>query len=280
VSAQRKPFDISNSFLEECDTPVGQLLCAGTARHAGIPANSMRVLNAYGVIVLLEGSGRFLDANRYEAQVEAGDCLLLFPDIAHSYGPSVGGHWCEWFFHFNGSAFDLWRDRGLLDPCGPVIKRASHALLSPLQEIAARPSSTLVTHLARVCDVLRVLGAVRGDRAPTKGRSWLEHAQHILSTDVNEEKPLDKVARELGMSGSTFRSRFVAESGQTPGRFRSLARVHAAQKLLERPELSTKAIASTLGWSDEFAFAKNFKALCGQTPREFRHARKEGSPDP
>ncbi|WP_170065507.1 helix-turn-helix domain-containing protein [Abditibacterium utsteinense] len=261
-----------NSFLEECDSPVGQLLCAGTARHAGIPSSAMRVLNVYGVIVLLEGSGRFLDANRYEVQVEAGDCLLLFPDIAHSYGPPTGGHWCEWFFHFNGSAFDLWRDKGLLNARAPVIKGGGHVLLSPLREIAARPSSTSAGHLSRVCGLLSVLGMVRGDTSPTNALSWLEHAQHILLTEINEEKSLDMVAHELGMSCSAFRARFVAESGQTPGRFRALARLHAAQKLLERPELSTKAIASSLGWSDEFAFSKNFKALCGQTPREFRRA--------
>lgn len=256
---------------------MGQLLCAGTARHSGIPANAMRVLNAYAVIVLLEGNGQFLDANRYETQVEAGDCLLLFPDIAHSYGPPAGGHWREWFFHFHGPAFDLWRDRGLLDPGAPVIKAASRALLLPLQEIAARSSSTPAAHLARVCGVLGILGTVRGAASPTGARSWLEHAQHILSTDINEEKRLETVARALGMSSSAFRARFLAESGQTPGRFRALARVRAAQNLLERPELSTKSIASSLGWSDEFSFSKNFKALCGQTPREFRHARKAGS---
>jgi AraC-like DNA-binding protein len=277
VSAQRKPFEISNSFLEDCDTPVGHLLCAGTARHAGIPVSAMRVLNAYGVIVLLEGGGRFLDANRYEAHIEAGDCILLFPDIAHSYGPPAGGHWSEWFFHFKSPAFDLWRGTGLLDPFAPVLKGASSALLLPLREIAARPSLSPATHLGRVCDVLRILGAVRSNTAPTKERSWLEHAQHILSTEVNEDKSLEKVARKLGMSCSTFRARFLAESGQTPGHFRALARVQTAQQLLERPELSTKAIASSLGWSDEFAFSKNFKRLCGQTPHEFRRALKEST---
>ena len=270
MSDQQESFGVLNYFLEECDSPVGRLLCGGTACHAGIPARAMRVLNAYAIVVLVEGNGRFLDANNYSAPVEAGDCLLLFPDVAHAYGPLSGGHWSEWFLHFNGPAFDLWRDKGLLEPHAPVIKGGGPVMLAALQEIAARHSSTPAQHLARVCDVLGVLGRMHGVAAAPIGRSWLEYARHILAEDINEKKSLDVVAHKLGMSCSAFRARFFEESGETPGRFRALCRVRAAQKLLQRPELSAKTIAASLGWSDEFAFAKNFKALCGHTPREFR----------
>ena len=274
MADQQKPFKVLNYFLEECDSPVGRLLCGGTACHAGISARAMRVLNAYAIVVLVEGSGRFLDANNYSAPVEAGDCLLLFPDVAHSYGPSPGGHWAEWFLHFDGAAFDLWRQKGLLEPHAPVIKGGARVMLSALQEIAARHSSTPAQHLARVCDVLGVLGRMHGVASAPTERSWLEYARHILEGDINEKKPMEAVAHKLGMSCSAFRARFFEESGETPGRFRALCRVRAAQRLLERPELSAKTIAASLGWSDEFAFAKNFKALSGQTPREFRRAHK------
>ena len=274
MEEQQKPFEVLNYFLEECDSPVGRLLCGGTACHAGIPARAMRVLNAYAIIVLVEGSGRFSDANNYSAPVEAGDCLLLFPDVAHSYGPLPGGYWSEWFLHFTGPAFDLWRQQGLLEPHAPVIKGGGPIMLASLREIAARHSSTPAQHLARVCDVLSVLSRMHGVASAPSERSWLEYARHILAGDINEKKTMETVAHKLGMSCSAFRTRFFEESGETPGRFRAICRMRAAQKLLERPELSSKTIASSLGWGDEFAFAKNFKALSGQTPREFRHAHK------
>jgi len=270
MNATRTPIEFDGRYLENCTTPVGRLLSAGMARHAGIPADAMRVLNAYAVIILTEGGGVYKDANRLSGVVEPGDCLLLFPDIAHSYAPPFGGLWREWFFHFEGAAFDLWRHNGLLNSHSPVVKGAGDALLPRLQEIAARPSSTAPAHLERVCDLLGALGTLRGPTSEQMPRSWLEHAQHLLSMELNEELPLENVAREVGMSYSTFRARFALESGQTPARFRALCRVRAAQSLLERPELSVRAIARALGWADEFTFAKNFKALTGQTPRTFR----------
>jgi len=270
MNAARAPLEFDVRYLEDCATPVGRLLCAGMARHAGIPANAMRVLNAYAIIILTEGGGVYSDANRFSCLVEPGDCLLLFPDIAHSYTPLFGGLWREWFFHFEGAAFDLWRHNGLLDCRAPVVKGVGNALLPRLQEIAARPSSTAPKHLERVCDLLAALGTLRGPTSAQTPRSWLEHAQHLLSIELNEELALENVAREVGMSYSTFRARFALEAGQTPARFRALCRVRAAQSLLKRPELSVRAIARALGWADEFAFAKNFKALTGQTPRTFR----------
>ncbi|RYF44872.1 MAG: AraC family transcriptional regulator, partial [Cytophagaceae bacterium] len=125
-------------------------------------------------------------------------------------------------------------------------------------------------HLARVCDLLSVVGTLHGQKPDKERRTWLEHAKHMLSEEVNEEKSLEAIAHEVGMSYSTFRARFALEAGQSPARFRAQCRVIAAQKLLERPELSVKAISRSLGWSDEFAFAKNFKAFTGQTPRTYR----------
>src|SRR5690606_25726803 len=50
----------------------------------------------------------------------AGDVVMVFPEIAHAYGPQRGEAWSQIYYVFSGPQFDLWRRRGLLRPERPV----------------------------------------------------------------------------------------------------------------------------------------------------------------
>lgn len=83
-------------YQTEAATPIGQIHLAGIINKGGSRIfENMRVFGKYALVYLLDGQGVYLDANQYRRNVRAGDLLILFPELAHSYGPLRGDPWVE-----------------------------------------------------------------------------------------------------------------------------------------------------------------------------------------
>jgi len=81
---------------------------------------------------------------------------------------------------------------------------------------------------------------------------------------------LEKIARRLGRSKNQAIRLFKAHAGGTPGSLLLSARLDMAKSLLLYSSLSLKEIAGRLGYCDQFAFSKQFKARFGMAPLRFR----------
>lgn len=237
----------------------------------------MRMLGSYAVVYLLSGGGRFADGSGFATTVSAGDLLLLFPDIPHSYGPVGAGHWSEFYIMFDGPVFDLWRSVGLLDPTRPV----RH--LEPIDRWAKTWTEILSPHplpgtsavLAEACRLQAVLAdavVVPDPSDPTdpEERRWLAQAKALLDADTRREVPLTDIAARLGYSYHGFRKRFRRLVGMSPAKYRSIRSIDRAYELIAKGGRSDREIAIELGYCDEFHFSHRFKELTGRTPRQFR----------
>jgi AraC-like DNA-binding protein len=96
--------------------------------------------------------------------------------------------------------------------------------------------------------------------------AWIEAACAALSEPGTLQIRLPVLARSLGISFETFRKRFTAVMGVSPGAWRAARLVDAAARLLADPALSGKEIADRLGFSDEFHFSRRFHELAGMPP--------------
>lgn len=88
---------------------------------------------------------------------------------------------------------------------------------------------------------------------------------------ANLDAPLDvpSLAARAGLTGRTFHRRFVAATGQTPGRFVEIARLDAARMLLTRG-LPLKTVAAQVGLFPSARLAEAFERRFGVPPRLFR----------
>jgi AraC-like DNA-binding protein len=236
----------------------------------------MRVLGSYALIYLLEGSGSYRDANWHSQPVHAGDAILLFPELAHTYGPRAGEHWSELYLIFDGPAFDLWHEVGLLDVARPVhrLEPIDH-WLDKLRAIVEQPRP--VTLSGRVAEIYRLLGVLTEFLVPDSAQTlesadmrWLSTARDLLETHLNRDIDLAEAARQIGMSYASFRKRFQTQAGVSPARYRAIKRIDAACELLLHTDMTSKQIAESLGFNDEFSFSKRFKQIRGVTPRAYR----------
>ena len=263
------------------NTSLGRICVAGTQRcTAGIPVSNMRILGRYALVYLLSGGGYYADVRGIRRRVGPGDLLVLFPEIAHAYGPTAQSPkedpWSEIYVVFEGPVFDLWRRQGLLDARRPV-RRATpveywlRRMDSAVRGAQASPAASLAAVcrwqavLAEIFTPPRVAGAAMpGDQA------WLQRAIAALTGEASAALPVESIARQFNLSYVAFRKKFKRLSGFSPVKYRVKTVLDRACELLRDEGLAVKNAAHRLGFCDEFHFSRRFKQFVGLSPRQFR----------
>jgi AraC-like DNA-binding protein len=229
-------------------------------------------------MLVFGGTGRYRDLAR-DVLLEPGDLVYVLPDHPHWYGVTGSTGWDEVHLVFEGPAFNLCAQRGLIDVRRLV--RQMRPLEHWLDRIdgfrTRRPPTTLAGVDDEVCDVLRLLVDVAaqfstGAKADTASRrgGWLAESRVLLATDLADPAQLRDIAAAVGMSYESWRKRFQAETGVAPARFRTLRRIDAARDLMQRTTLSNRELAASLGFSDEHHLAKQFRRTTGTTTSHVR----------
>jgi AraC-like DNA-binding protein len=253
-------------------SPVGGVTLAGFIRDsAGVPADPMRVFGQYALVYLVEGAGRYADANGVRLDVSPGDLLTVFPDLPHTYGPGPGQRWSEFYVAFVGPVFDLWRRQGLLDPARPRRRLEPIDYWLRQLERVIEPADGL----SRACRVQQFLAdTIEHTRQLTTAShetAWLADARRLLTPTEDSPPPRpEAVAEMLGMSYEVFRKKFAQFAGVPPAKFRDAGLIDLATRLLHDRALPLKQIARRCGFYDEFHFSRRFKQKVGLSPSEFR----------
>jgi AraC-like DNA-binding protein len=256
---------------------LGRIQLSGLLRNSrGVPADPMRVLGSYALVYLLDGGGRYVDANGVSRAVRAGDLILLFPELAHGYGPEGASSWTEFYLVFYGPVFDLWRAQRLLDPARPIrhLEPIDHWLRRFQSVLGAPRRPGLGPALLEVCRLQLVLGEAllggAGSPVRPEDASWVSQACALLESDLDREVDMHELARSLGVSYDGFRKKFARIVGVPPLRYRSARIIDRACELMQRGVLTDKQISEQLGFRDEFYFSRRFKQITGRSPRDFR----------
>lgn len=93
---------------------------------------------------------------------------------------------------------------------------------------------------------------------------------HRIHLEPGEDHNVERLARQAGMSRSTFAHHFKARTGMTPTRYVTHWRMQTATKLLWTSDLSLASIAEKVGYSSEVAFRKAYRAQTGTPPGQVR----------
>lgn len=229
-----------------------------------------RYLRRFALVVITRGTGHYEDELGRERSLNAGDWILVFPEIGHCYRPDRPGGWDEVYAMFEGPVFETWRVQGVLDPGRPTGRLADPGAW--LAEFKSTMSEEQGGALSRLCAFQKLLAAAlegAGDAttATSEGPAWFADACRLLS---RPEGGAEQAALELGMNYETFRRKFKAQAGIAPHRYHRQQVVNLAARMLDTSGLKSAEIARTLGFSDEAYFSRVFKQVTGRSPREYR----------
>jgi AraC-like DNA-binding protein len=268
------------------DTPIGRIRVAvRSPREPAMPDWPWRRYDAYAVVLIFSGAGRYRDPQGRDLAVGPGHAIVVQPGRPHWYGPA-GGHWGELFVIFEGAVFEMLFASGVAGADEPVRRlEPIESWMGRLEDVLrAPPADDAVTATRQLLDFVGLLVAILAggapDRVGVRDDDPIALARRLLAADLGAKLELPAVAARCGLSYETFRRRFAREVGSSPGRYRDERRIEAAADLLASTRLPHRIIAGTLGFADEYHFSKRFRALTGASPRSVRTGGARGAPAP
>lgn len=235
----------------------------------------MRIFGQWALVYLVAGKGIYRDQRGYMQEVVPGDWILVFPEVAHSYGPRPGEQWDEIYVCFRGPVFEAWREAGVFDPTHPTGHWSEPSVGVPVfRNFFRKIQERNYPPLKAICLWQELLAEIVGSapKPSAKRDGWLGRAMDLLEDAGTEAETMNlaQIAEACGLSYESFRKKFQSAAGMSPGRYALSRRIEHARRLLALQALTNAEIAGMLGFYDEFHFSKTFSRWTGTSPREFR----------
>lgn len=230
-----------------------------------------RVMAEWVVAYITDGQGSYRFADSRTTPVLPGTVILVPPNVRHWYGTRGSAVWTETFVVFKGPLFDLVLGScpsrgGVAGPHRPSPAPSPHTL----DAVVKATESTVAEAEHRLLALADWLIDAIAEPAGTTPSSVIDEAARHLAADTSAGLDLREVAASVGLSYSTFRRRFVAEMGRSPGGYRDRARLDAVAGMLKLTDMTAREIARRFGFTDEFHLSRRFKARFGKSPSAFR----------
>jgi AraC-like DNA-binding protein len=151
-------------------------------------------------------------------------------------------------------------DEGLLD----AVVRLVRLLDSPAEYRVLAP---LVTQEI----IYRLLMGEQGDRLRhlvlAGGHSYrIARAIDLLRKNFDQPLRIENMAREIGMSVSSFHHHFKSVTTMSPLQFQKKIRLHEARRLMLGEDLDAARAGFRVGYEDASHFSRDYKRLFGEPP--------------
>jgi AraC-like DNA-binding protein len=164
--------------------------------------------------------------------------------------------------------------------------KLTHDLIRLALEESGQRNAGGETILSKLSELM-FLQAVRQhiDTMPGEARGWLSglRDRHVgAALTLMHSKPayewtLDGLAKEVGLSRSSFVERFTDLMGSSPMQYLAAWRLQIAARLLEKQNVSIAQAAAEVGYESEAAFNRAFKKQVGMPPGAWRRSRQVGA---
>lgn len=236
-----------------------------------------RVLDQFGVVYLVHGTGEFDSKLTGLGRLTKGDAFLVFPGVWHRYRPVSTVGWEVYWVHFQGEDAQRLQQRDFITPEKPVLKVGlDDAVVDPfvhlLDWLRTEPVGFQQMIAAGTTQIIAaMLGAARNQASGSHIHDQVRRAKALLEEDLESPPRMDDIAVELDVSRAHFFRIFKEHTGLTPYQYHLELKLNRARRMLRNSDLSVKHIARVLGFSNVYHFSKLFKNKVGLSPTPWRH---------
>lgn len=241
-----------------------------------------RTLKEFQIVTITSGSGSFESSSLKKTRVTAGDTFLLFPGEWHRYRPSLKTGWSEYWLGFEGSDAERIM-KSFFNPSmslyrgsytGELIKLFDQ-LLYWLRNPQPGSEQILASHIPMLLALLRAGSLTPPHTGINEDQIVLEGKAKLLQ-NIAQKTDLEKLANEIGVSYSSFRSLFRKHTGYSPRAFENLIKLNRSKDMLLSGNENVSTTAEALGYTSVHYFSRAFKKHFGQSPHNWL---KEKLPD-
>ena len=249
--------------------PEDGILSSGFMRKLSAQKSQIDfVIPYYSCFVLLSGSGEYWDETGYHAALHPGCVVQRLPDIVHSTRVNENSNWLEFYISFGKCTFDALVAIGQLNQNVPVFHLSSPELHLPafqklLEHMSSVPDHSLLPCLLEAQQLVCSIHKQSGSNILIS--PVIEQACLLLEKDLTRQLSLRQIANQLCIGYESFRKMFFEQMHQSPDQYRQQKRMITAQMMLMEG-VSVQSAAKALGYSDAYAFSKQFKRFFGCPP--------------
>lgn len=241
--------------------------------HQANRYSTPRCLENHLLLLVLEGELR-VRVDDWEKTARAGTAVWCPPGTTREISSrSRSRKGSDYRLHF-----DVWHKNGtaLRFASGAALRTDAAQLqfpLAALAELTSQPSpqGDVLAHgllLAVAATFLRLPRTSHATR-----RQLTRHQQRVIRQRLEEDSarptPAD-LAHHLSLSPDYFSRLFRATYGCPPRAFLKTERIRTAAHLLLESSRSVKEVASDLGYRDSNLFCRQFRAIMGCSPGQYR----------
>jgi AraC family transcriptional regulator, arabinose operon regulatory protein len=227
------------------------------------------------VILCIQWAGWFeVDGSR--AAVREGQALVIPKGVPHSYGADAQRPWTIWFLHAAGDDVDDFTEMVCGADGAPAVVdvRDVHSAAAFI-EAAVRSMESDETHASlyeAAGAAWRMFTALCSDRlrGPASSTDRVTLVQDYIRDNLAARTPVGELARLAGLSSSHFSTLFKSSTGIGVVEYRRRLRIARARELLLTTDEPVAIVAQAVGYDDAFYFTREFRAINGASPTEFR----------
>lgn len=233
------------------------------------------VFKYYGALLLLEGEGKYTDLDSTELNLYPGCFIQRIPEHKHSTKVVSDGRWYEVFLCFGRDIYYSLEKLGIINSHKPVLipgleQTLIQKFINLYEQLKIANDSQLPFLLTKAIEIVCIAHEMDSGKTRNTVLPNIEKACNLLAKCNSENISMHDVATQSGMSYENFRKVFRNSTGISPHAYAIQRRIDLAKSSLQDLSRSIGDIAYELGYSDCFAFSKQFKKYVGQSPTDFR----------
>ncbi len=230
----------------------------------------------YVTVIVLRGSGTFIDDRGQTYLLSPGTFFQRQPGIMHTNTVDANSDWFEAYLETGPLFYQSLRAMRIIRSEIPVQKLWNISALPEriwrlIHELQHATEENLAELTVDLLDLFRRCQTNNGAVSPDKGReSIIDLACHVLGTNFTDSVDLHAFCLRHGCGYEHFRKLFKARLGISPWQYRVRRKLDAASALLQDKQRTISEIAERLGYSSAYEFSAQFKRYIGISPLFYR----------
>ena len=236
-----------------------------------------RVLQEPQILYIIKGGGWFMSAHHERTELRAGDAVILYPHVWHSYAPNPETGWSEAWIGFTGDNAERLLNDFFPDKSNPIHRVGVYdtlcATFEKACEVAQKQLPAYQQQLAGYVTLIVCTVYARSRQLPymdNPDADNINHAMKYMRQHLDSNLNMETVAKRASMSYSKFRKVFKDYTGFAPAKYFLRLKMERAKDYLLSTDFSCKEIAYRLGFDSSSYFCKMFRLYQGLPPMEYR----------
>ncbi|GBG08961.1 putative AraC family transcriptional regulator [Paenibacillus agaridevorans] len=218
--------------------------------------------------------------------LKEGDVCLLPPGVWHDELPGRStpyqALWIRFDYHqilpilfYRDCANNILLIEGNEFQCEFEDHFIQHQLKNELEHQSSLQIELIKIYILQV--LIYLLRKMENKKESNSSEKWkksvVKRVQQYIDQNHNRVLRLSEISQEVSISANYLNSIFKSETGHTIMQYIEDYKIDKAKHYLSETDQSMNAVASSLGYYDQYHFSKIFKKETGLTPTQYRKSR-------